>query len=569
MFTALALLCGVCSFGAAAADTTRCPVIIVPGYAASQLYCSNEDGSREQVWYIGTDEILAKVLGNIAEVGLGMGMLAFGRADMIARTVGQGMTELCGKLACSDDGSDQYGLSLYYTSAEDTCSANLMEQWPDGSFRHEAEIMAEVAQYTGNGNIFNFQCDFRKSVLDCAAVLGAYIQDVLQYTGSDKVNIIAVSHGGQITAAYLTLYGHKQQVDNAVLNVPAIGGAGLAVDALTGSFDFDEEELLYYVEYGMMEEIDYHWLAAASRFGFLDDILEQLHPYIIGLVGHWKSMWDFVPREYYDALKEELLDKDKNAAIIASSDYFHHTLMPLFSTSLRRCNDEYGMNVSIIAGTDHTIVTGLKVNADGIIPVTSSTGATVAPAGSRFPDGYKALNGDSRYVSPAMTVDASTAYLPDNTWFVEGLFHGMEYKDDYSARLLMKLLLTDDITDVYSDPAYPRFHATTNNSLGVFAAFDSSAEGIVCSKDTALTVTNLSKKYRMKILAVTSGGMRLRFYPMKTGLLEPGESVSLPFRGKVPAVNSVCAGITVTYLLVGSPTPLGQRTLRFTVMNGP
>lgn len=538
LLLALSLLCGVFSLDTTAADAARNPVIIVPGYAASQLYCANEDGSREQVWYIGTDAIMAKVLSNIAEVGLGMGMLAFGRADRIAATVGRGMTELCGKLACNDDGSSKYNLSLYYTSAEDTCSASLMEQWPDGSFRH-------------------------------AAALDAYIQDVLQYTGSDKVNIIAVSHGGQVTATYLTLYGHKQQVDNAVLNVPAIGGAGLAVDALAGNFDFDEEELLYYVEYGMMEETDYHWLAAASRFGFLDDILEQLHPYIIGLVGHWKSMWDFIPREYYDALKKELLDKDKNAAIIASSDYFHYTVMPLFSASLRRCNDEYGMNVSIIAGTDHTIVTGLKVNSDGIIPVTSSTGATVAPAGSRFPDGYIALNGDSRYISPAMTVDASTAYLPDNTWFVEGLFHGMEYKDGYSARLLMKLLLTDDITDVYSDPAYPRFHATTNNSLGVFAAFDSSAEGTVCSKDTALTVTNLSKKYRMKILAVTSAGMRLRFYPMKTGLLEPGESVSLPFWGKVPAVNSVCAGITVTYLLVGSPTPLGQRTLNFTVMNGP
>jgi hypothetical protein len=69
-----------------------------------------------------------------------------------------------------------------------------------------------------------------------------------------------------------------------------------------------------------------------------------------------------------------------------------------------------------------------------------------------------------------MTIDASTAYMPDNTWFVNGLFHGMTYWDYYSRELMTTLLLTDRITDVYSDPKFPQFKDTTNPSSIISAA---------------------------------------------------------------------------------------------------
>jgi len=567
----ITLLCGLLSASAAAQgtqDITRYPVVIVPGYSSSQLYYTGEDGSKQQVWWIGTDAILAEVYAHIAEVGLGLGLLAAGRADYIADTVGKSMLNLCGRLACNDDGSSRYNLSLYYTSAEDTCSAKLAAEYPDGNFRHEVEIMDAVSATVGNDNIFNFNCDFRLSVEECAAKLDEYIKDVLRVTGSEKVNIIAVSQGGQVTATYLTLYGEQRLVDNVVLNVPAIGGAGLAYDVLAGGFAFDVQELLRYVEYGMLEETDYHWLAWAQQMGFLNDILNAFQPYALELVGNWKSLWDMVPAPYYEALKEKYLDSEKNAAIIASSDRFHHEILTAIPTGLRRCAAEYGMNISIIAGTDHAVVTGLQVNSDAIIPTFSSTGALTAPAGQRFADGYTSVNGKDGYVSPSMTVDASAAYLPDNTWFVSGLFHGMEYKDPYSAGLLLKLLLTDDITSVYCDPAYPRFHATTNVSTGVFAAFDASPDGFVGATDSMLNITNLSAKYRVKILRVDSG-LGLRFDVSRTGCLAPGESVRVAWTGTMPAVSKTCRSLTVSFLLLGSPTPLDERTFYFTLTNGP
>ncbi len=569
VITALSVLLCVCTPAfAVAAGNDVYPVIIVPGYSSSQLYCLADDGDKEQVWWIGTDRILNLVLDSAAELGLDLGKLALGQAGSIAKTLGEATVELLGKLACNDDGTSKNALSIYYSSAEETCSSYLAEKYSDGSFRHEVEIMDAVAEQTGMENIYNFNCDFRMSVVDCARRLDEYIDDVCEYTGSDKVNIIAVSHGGQVTATYLTLFGDKRAVNNAVLNVPAIGGAGLAYDTLNADFDFDEETLCRFIEHGMMDETDYEWLVKANKLGFLDDILNGYAPYALQIIGLWTSIWDFIPAEYYEAMKAKYLDPSRNAAIITASDYFHNTVEPQFTSSLQRCNDEYGMNVSIIAGTGNPVVSGLKENSDGIITVKSSTGATTAPFGQRFSDGYTAINGDNDYVSPAMDIDASTAYLPDNTWFIDGLFHGMEYKDSYTAALLFKLLLTDDIENVYSDLDFPRFHASTNVSSAVFASFNSSAEGYLGTGDTSLSIKNLSEKYPMRLLAVTCQGIDLNFSLKNVGRLKCGESVSLSLGGSVPQKSETCVSVTVTYMLIGSPTPVNERTLWFKLTDG-
>ncbi len=567
-FTLLFCTLSVEAFALESEDMSELPVVIVPGYSASQMYYTAEDGSVEHVWGVVMSDIVTELLSRIADVGIGLHDLVLGNPESIAKAVGEGFIELYGKLACNDDGSSMYNLSLYYSSAKETNSAVLMEKYPNGNFRHEVEIMNEVAQYTGNDMIFNFNCDFRMSAVDCAIALDAYIEDVLGFTGAQKVNIVAVSHGGQVTATYLSLYGYKKQVNNAVLNVPAIGGAGLAYDVLKGDFDFDEITLLRFLEYGLVNETDYNWLVEAERLGFLDAVLNELQPYVLEVMGNWESLWDFVPLPYYEETKAQNLDSVNNSVLIASSDFFHYSILPMFNTSLQKCNNEYDMHISIIAGTDIQIVTGLKENSDGIITTASSTGATVAPYSKRFSNGYTAINNDNSYVSPSMTVDASTAYLPETTWFVEGMFHGMEFKDRYSALLLLHLLLTQEIQDVYSDSDFPRFHATTNPALSVFAQFNNSVEGRVSSSDTSLIITNLSKEYSMKLVAITCNGMDISFNLNGIGDLGVGGSICVPFSGNVPEVSKSYCNVTVTYMLSGTATFLNERKLNFTIDNG-
>lgn len=95
------------------------------------------------------------------------------------------------------------------------------------------------------------------------------------------MNIFAVSHGGQVTATYLNLFGFKNDVDNAVMTIPAIGGAALAYDLASCNAALDEECLLRFIEHGMRWEEDYDWLVKAQQLGFLDKVINALIPYVL------------------------------------------------------------------------------------------------------------------------------------------------------------------------------------------------------------------------------------------------------------------------------------------------
>ena len=129
--------------------------------------------------------------------------------------------------------------------------------------------------------------------------------------------------------------------------------------------------------------------------------------------------------------------------------------------------------------------------------------------------------------------------------------------------------MTREIKDVHSDPAYPQFHATTNKSHSVFAAFNNSTEGYADQSDTALIVRNLSEQYPMKILGIEARGVDLTFNALKTKWLKPGQSLTLSFNGSFPAVSGKAFDLVIDYQLLGCATPCGERTLHFTLQNGP
>lgn len=549
-------------------DITEYPVIIVPGYSSTNLYYGDSLETGESVWGLDFDHVLDRVLARAAELGIGLGIFAWGNADYITDVLAEEMTALFEKLRCNPDGTSAYELHLDYTEAKDKNSAYLIEKFPDGKYQQETGIAAEIAEYIGYENIYNFASDFRMGSEFCAGQLDDFIQSVKKHSGKDKVNLFAVSHGGQVTATYLTLYGYKNDVDNAVLTVPAIGGAGIAYDAMTANIEFDEECLLRFIENGTMTEENYNWLVKAQQLGFLDTLLNTLFPKLIPTLGYWGSLWDFIQPDKYESAKEQLLDKEESARLIKISDRFHYEIYPSMPEKLQKCIDN-GMNISIISGTGTQIVTGMPLNSDGIISTTASTGATCAPVYERFADGYVQKNpcGGKDKVSPAMDIDASTAYLPDNTWFVDGLFHGMTNKDIYSRNLMLTLLLTDRITDVYSDKNYPQFKYSTNASHTVHAAFNGCDEGILTSDAKNLVITNTSANSKVRIAAVMCDKLDLEFKVNPHITLNPGKKVEIPFTGDIPAVSNMAVGVTVCYVM-DTVTPVGYRTQTFKLANG-
>ena len=549
-------------------DITDYPVIIVPGYSSTNLYYGESLETGESVWGLDFDHVLDRVLARIAELGIGLGVFAWGNAEYITDVLAEEMTALFEKLRCNPDGTSAYELHLDYTEAADKNSAYLMEAYPDGKYQQETEIAAEIAAYVGYENIYNFASDFRMGSEFCAGQLDAFIQSVKEHSGKDKVNLFAVSHGGQVTATYLTLYGYKGDVDNAVLTVPAIGGAGIAYDAMTANIEFDEECLLRFIENGTMTEENYNWLVKAQQLGFLDTLLNTLFPKLIPTLGYWGSLWDFMQPDKYEDAKAQLLDAEESARLIEISDRFHYEIYPSMPEKLQKCIDN-GMNISIISGTGARVVTGMPLNSDGIISTTASTGATCAPVYERFADGYVQKNpcGGKDKISPAMDIDASTAYLPDNTWFVDGLFHGMTNKDIYSRNLMLTLLLTDRITDVYSDENYPQFKYSTNASHTVHAVFDGCDDGILTGDAKNLIVKNVCANSKVRIVAVMCDKLDLSFKVNPHKVLNPGETVEIAFEGEIPEVSNMAVGVTVYYVM-DTVTPVGYRTQTFKLANG-
>lgn len=554
-------LLSLASYAKENTDYNGYPVVLVPGYASASL-CYDEGGETKAAWGWQISDISSPFADNIVDLIKGADVLFDGDKGCISHALGKSFASLLEPMRCNADGTSVKNVRPVLFDAKETSDEYLNENYPDGDYRVELDMTKKIDSLIGEENVFYFNCDFRMSAVKCAEELDKYITQVKEYTGKDKVNIIAVSHGGLITAAYISLYMQKCDVFNVVMNEPALRGAALAADLMNDEFELDEETLMCYLEYHAQCETDYNWLVKANKLGVLDDIIDIIVPYVTDKVKYWGSIWDFIPTDDYERLKEEYLDFEESKELIAQSDYVHYELMNNYREIFEDAKS-LGININIIAGTGNTIVSGSKVNSDGIISTASSTGAKCAPIGKRYENGsaLKDAYGES-LISPSMEVDASSAYLIYNTWFVDGLFHGMEFWDEYSRSLLFKLLLGDGSMNVSSDKNYPRFHSTTSVTSSVYAAFDKSSDGFLSESDTYLEISNLSQKYKMYVLSVKCDGADIEF-ERNFKPLQPGEKGLLSFSGSLPQ-NSAYIKITVTYFLPGSITPLNQRIMYFT-----
>ena len=572
----IALTLSVQSFAAVIDREEFYPIIIVPGYSASGLYMQNEDGTKTHVWGIDTELILKRVLARSIDLARGVKELTKGNAQLIADTVGPEFAQMFEHMRCNPDGTSVYDVHTYTSTAADSNNTYLLEN-EDGKYMYEQEIMAMFGSYIGedwNDYIFNFSTDFRMNVEKCAANLDRYIDSVLEYTGAEKVNIYCVSHGGQVGATFLNLYGEKKadKINNVLLTIPAIGGSTIAYAFYTGDIKFDEENLLYFIENGMMFEDDYHWLMSNENLNFIDEVLCCLLPYIKNVMGYWGSMLDFVPANDYESIRNTCFNSEESAPLLEKSDRFHREIYPSMAQKLQACVDA-GINVYIIAGMGNKDIVGRGEAGDAIISASSSTGAACAPYGKRFANGYETLKtvcGDSthNHLSPSMEVDASTCYLPEYTWFVDGFYHGMTVKSDYNTELITRLMFTDDRIDIYTYEEFPQFHADTNRCQAVFAHFNNSVEGYVSQTDNTLVVENCSKKYPLRLVSVSCGGMELDFDNSFLKEIPVGGKIEIPFKGEIPCASGIKTEVTVNYVQVGAVTPIGSRTFDFTVMNG-
>lgn len=567
----LCLLLTVCSISAFAmafaAETKVEPVIICMGYSGCNLIMDKGEATEKQVWHVdigaAVDSRKQDLLNSITS------SVKSGNIDSVVDELGTAIQEELEYMKVNPDGSSTYNLSVFSTDPAET-NVKAMKANGNESYMGETDLANALGAEIGEENIFIFQEDWRMSQMVISDELDKYIDDVLEYTGAQKVKLFGLSHGGQVVTFYCNRYGLNGKVSKCVASVPATCGTYLVPDLLTlDTYNFDVAQILDFVEKGFKLDLDYDILLKAFDFKTINEIFRRVvQDYAIDIIQYFGSIWDFVPVEEYEGMKAQFLTDPACAPFIETLDKSHNDYMAKTAERLQAVQKS-GVDISIISGSNHELATGTQINTDYIIDVTDCTGAVTAPLGKKFDSDYiqagTQCNNDKHYhISPAFDIDASTCYLPDNTWFSIGDYHGLYYFNPYTRDLIMKLLLTDEIKDVWSDKNYPQFNASELPGYEVYGQFDNSGKMYHTDGDLSFVVKNIAEENSETITAITVNGTDMSFSLAQNTKLKPGESVSVPIEfTKISETKPF--DVTISFFYIVNNVPV-YRTRTITYM---
>ncbi len=348
---------------------------------------------------------------------------------------------------------------------------------PDGISNKDGVVTEETTLNKKENGKYVFRHDCRLSPVDLAKQFKEYVTWVQADSGSQKYELAASSFGASIALAFISEYPEERaNIDSLVFCVPSIKGVNWAGELFSGSFDIDPDALLAFLaDMNLSEELTL-FLSVLNKTGTLDSILSSfleptlkfaltkaLRTVVHDIFGTMPSMWSFVDERYfYDALEytygENYDDPDHEyAGLISKITYYHDNIMTKADDIITDATDS-GIKVSILSKYgDPPFPLSKEGNftGDGFVALEmASFGATCALNGQQLPADYvQAKDCGRNMISPDRCVDASTCLLPDNTWFIKGLWHGEKTDSYYN---LINTVLYNDIT-VLDDARYPQF----------------------------------------------------------------------------------------------------------------
>ncbi|MBQ2848677.1 MAG: hypothetical protein IJE74_10515 [Clostridia bacterium] len=561
--------CVVPSF--AAEKKNENPTILISGFLCSQLYFNYGTADETNIWKAMMKRAVDCMGDELLTVVSSLAKFAIGKDVEFGEALGDGAEYVLDLFSCNPDGSSKYELSHYPNNPE---TSNLDYMYKNGleDRLYEKNFCKFLSKRADPKLIYCFQYDSRMDAITVAHQLRNFINEVKEYNNAEKVNIFALSFGGLITSTYLTLFESEKSVEKVVMSVPAIGGTNIPDRLFRGNINLPAEDLIKFFETILGGESNFARFFENDETERLNTVISAASESIRESLLCWGSIWSLCSTDLYENLKNEYLDPIENSKIINNNDFLHYELKPQFTEIYNRII-ENGGSVSILCATGSELVAGGEYNGDVILPAEKVSGAFCAPFGMRFADGYSGIrkscaNPSHNHVSPSMQIDASSAYLPENTWFIDGQYHGQYYYEEYTRSLVEKLLFTDEIKDVYSNPDYPQFESSNNAYRNLHVEFDSSSSGYLCDDDSLLEVENLSDKNYINLLSITSKGVQLDFDLSGSGILEPGEKISVSFSGVIPKVGSKATQITVSYIEFGSANPFCVTDFDVMIDNG-
>ncbi len=508
--------------GNAADEEKVMPVIFIDGFTGSCLY--EDDYMVFPPYYddVSTDSI-SKML-----VSLIFGLFTGNYSPLIknAEAAFPMLLDDMKRLTVNPDGSSEHNIRVWSQDAEIMRYRTIFGKTANA-----------IEEETGSENCFMFRHDWRLSLVDAAAQLNAFVEQVIELTGADSVALFSYSQGGQVAATYLKYYGDKGQVGKIVFVNSPIAGTKLAVSALDKKqLSVSLVSIMRLVSFISGAENNYDRLLGLVNLRFLNNALtavisEELYPVCL----YWGGVWDMIPLEDYEQLKAKYLDPTEQKWLIEKSDKYHYEVMANTADIFADAKAK-GISVSVLSCIDCGIATNTSINGDSIVDVYGSSGAFAAGFGKELKSGYvpkRTVCNDSghNHISPDRSVDASCAFLPENTWFVIGQGHCQFDEDEYTVRLLTKLMTSDELQSIYSDSDFPQFRYGTAPQNELYISFGEKDAGYISNGDLSVTVTNTSHSESVKLVSLRAGFGLCSAQINNGAVIEPGESATFALRG--------------------------------------
>lgn len=445
---ALCLLAGSAFSSHAAQNECDCgvsPIVYVAALGSATLYL-DAGTPAERVLFRPTDEATQQL---ITQLLLPAARYAFDRnADAFAKSIAKAVDGMLGELAMDENGDSNPRVTTKTTLPTDPAH--------------------------GIDKDYYFGYDFRIDPMVTADRLHEFIEHVEQLTGHEKVSLRASSLGGIVTMAYLEKYG-AGDIDACIFQCCPVLGVAVAGDLFNKKIKLDPDALVRYgvqvlpqVENGELLKPLIDALDCAGVFDALlgvgdalvadlkDEIYEQL---LIPVFGRMPGLWALVPDVSYESAKAVMFDGTESQILLDRIDYYHYNVMGKAKEILNAAK-ESGVRIMFLAGYNmqrEPFVESILNNSDGVDDtIYNAPGAIVADIGTTLGDGYtQAVNDGHNHLSCDGVIDASTCFLPENTWFAKNMLHSTVH--DGHRGLYSRFLEADTGFDVHSDANYPQF----------------------------------------------------------------------------------------------------------------
>ena len=305
-----------------------------------------------------------------------------------------------------------------------------------------------------------------------------FIETILKNNkvGAKDVVLIPMSMGASVVSAYMSKYPTvaKNHIRRVVGIVGAWDGTEIIADMLTQQYCDNSADLFYNGLIGNLIGEPWGYVVNIALRLFPKQVLRDtidmaLKGFATDLFGPTPSLLNMAPLDRYDEIKWCI----SSDVVRKEVDAFYKAKSNLLKT-MRNLEKE-GVTFSFIAGyglpfgactSDYSLFGFMKnaptTNSDEIINIDST-----APGTSFVPYGQKFEDTKGRTLSPDGSLDISTAYFKDSSWYFYEQKHELEYNN--TALSLALNLATGEVKTVKDcDDAkkdkyyYPQFNNARN-----------------------------------------------------------------------------------------------------------